>query len=156
MTLPTSANAPLRLVVAYTTYFPDTPATHVFQLESRDIWVMAAQNDSYQYCVAAPDLHDGFTTFSLQSVKTRRTVMQRPLPMWARYFGGVALVLGQQMDDAPGFVAALAGDEAAGPRYQFALGMAFAALWCELAHIPHSAETLVEIVDRARREYVEV
>ena len=90
-------------------------------------------------------------TFSRQSAKSKRTVLNRPLPRWARYAAGVILLL----DDAPGVDAVICGDEAAGVRYEHSLGVAFTALMWEMLGLSYDERALVDFTERVRREYVE-
>jgi hypothetical protein len=56
--------------------------------------------------------------------------------------------------EMPGVDVVVCGDEPAGPRYDFALGILFGALWSELNGQAVSEAELIELTDRVRREYV--
>ena len=47
------------------------------------------------------------------------------------------------------------GNEPPGPRFDYGSGMAVAALWHDLYQLDYTIDTLIDIVDRTRREYVE-
>ncbi len=47
------------------------------------------------------------------------------------------------------------GNEPPGPRFDYGSGMAVAALWHDLYQLNYTIDTLIDIVDRTRREYVE-
>jgi galactokinase len=145
---------PLRLLVAFQQAFPDHSPEWIIRAPGRDMWIAAVRAGSAQFTVAAPDL-GGRATFSLQSAKSRLTVTRRPLPRWARYPAGVTILLDQEGLDVTGLNMVFAGEEPPGPRFDYALGMAFATLWHELHQQPYTVDDLIEIVDRARREYVE-
>jgi hypothetical protein len=49
----------------------------------------------------------------------------------------------------------ICGDEPLGARYDHALGILFAALLRQVGGMPYDEQMLVEIAERARREYVE-
>ncbi len=118
------------------------------------MWVAALPNQRGEFTIVAPDL-DANTTFSLRSAKVRRTVLSRPLPDWARYPAGVTMMLAQGGLDSPGLDAIIVGEEPAGPRYHYALGMAVAALLHDLHAKPYTSDSLIAIVEQVRREYVE-
>lgn len=148
-----AADPPVHLLVAFQQAFPDQALTWLTRAPGREMWVAAARAESNQITIVAPEL-DGRTTFSLQSAKVKRTVTQRPLPRWARYPAGVTLILGQTMDIVGLNLVFMCG-EPAGPRFDYGLGMGYAALWHDVYQQPYTVDTLIEIVDRARREYVE-
>lgn len=152
--LPLHSDPPVRLLAAfYEMFSTETPAC-VVQVPGREMWAVAAVNDTREFTFFAPDL-TSHTTLSYQSAKRRCTIRNRPLPDWARYPAAVVVALGNIGFDVQGVCAVLAGDEPPGPRYAYSLGLAVAALWHHLAQQPYDAETLIEMVERARRDYVE-
>jgi galactokinase len=152
--LPLQSDPPIRLLAVFYEHFSlDNPAI-VVQAPDRDMWVVAAVNDSREVTLVAPDLN-GQTTFSYQSAKRHQTVRNRPLPGWARYPAGVVVALGNAGLDTGGVFAVIAGEEPHGPRYLYSLGLVMAALAHHLAAQPYDAQMLAEIVERARRDYVE-
>jgi len=56
--------------------------------------------------------------------------------------------------DVPGIKAAFVGEES-GPRYDYAAGVAFAALWHQISEKAIRDDALIDIVERARRDYVD-
>lgn len=148
-------NPPLRLLVAYQQLYPEQPPEHIVQAPGRDMWVAANIDDTDTFTIHVPDL-DARTTFNWRSAKFKRTVLNRPLPSWARYPAGVIFTLCAMGLDVTGVDAVLVGEEPPGPRYDYALGMAVAALWYTLHSRPYTAETLLEIIEQVRRQYVEI
>lgn len=149
-----SGNPPVMLLAAFTEAFP----THVMQFltraPGREMWVAASYSGDETVTVVAPAV-DGRATFNLQSAKIKQTITRRPLPRWARYPAGVTLLLAQDGLDLVGLNMVVMGNEPAGPRFDYGSGMALAALWHDLHQLDYTIDTLIDIVDRARREYVE-
>lgn len=154
MISPHGMNAPLRLMAAYQQAFPDQWPEMVVQAPGREMWVAAHGFGSTEFTLVAPDI-EGRAIFNLRTLRSKRTLADRPLPRWARFPGGIALALSASGAEMGGVSAVILGDEPAGPRYQHALGMAFAALWCEHLALPYTTASLVELVDRVMWEYVE-
>jgi len=150
-----ASNPPLRLLVAFHEVFPALSPEWMAQVPGRDMWVAAVLHQRDEFTLIAPDL-DGSTTFSLRSAKARRTVLNRPLPDWARYPAGVMMTLCQNGLDSTGMDTIIVGEEPAGPRYHYALGMAVAAILHELHAKPYTADSLIAIVEQVRREYIEL
>ncbi len=148
------SNPPLRLLVAFQQSFPDSLPDWVICAPGREMWIAAAAARDGEFTLVAADL-EGRATFNLQSARVKRTVTQRPLPRWARYPAGVTLLLAQAGVDVIGLRMVVMGDEPSGVRYDYALGMAFAALWHDLHSLPYTVDTLIDIVDRTRRDYVD-
>jgi hypothetical protein len=48
----------------------------------------------------------------------------------------------------------ICGDEPRGPRYEYGLGILFAALCHELNNCHYDSQTLTEVVDTVQREYL--
>ncbi|NWG18222.1 MAG: hypothetical protein HXY41_16485 [Chloroflexi bacterium] len=150
----TSGDPPVRLLVAFQQAYPEQTPERLVRAPGRDVWVAAARAASEHFTVTSPD-HEARATFSLRSARLRRTVTQRPLPRWARYPAGVILTLGSGGLDIPGLNTVVLSGEPPGPAYEFGLGMAFAALGYEIHAQPYTSDMLIDVVDRARREYVE-
>ncbi|CAG1769238.1 hypothetical protein BAC2_00164 [uncultured bacterium] len=156
MSISFSPDPPLRLVVKFQELYPNTPPPMVFQAPGRELWIAARANDREAYVLRSLDYNGAApTTFSLQSAKSRRTVLQRPLPRWARYPAGVIVQMSTSGLDLPGLDAVICGNEARGPRYEYGLGMLFAALCYEMNDQRYLADALTEVVDRVQREYME-
>ncbi len=149
-----SGDPPMRLFLAFQQSYPDAAPEWIMQAPGRDMWVAAAAQPGDQIMLALAD-DELRTTFSFRSAKLKQTVMQRPLPTWARYPAGVIVALREAGLESGGLCVVLAGDEPPGPRHDHALGVALAALWHELCGQPYSAESLLEIVEQVRRKYVE-
>lgn len=149
-----TTDPPLRLLVAFQQAYPEQPLTWIIRAPGRDMWIAAVRANSERFTIYSPDM-EGRATFTLQSAKSKRSHLQRPLPQWARYPAGVTLLLAQDGIDVMGLNMVVMGGETSGPRYDYALGMAFAALWHEIYDLPFTTDDLIEIVDRTRRDYVE-
>jgi galactokinase len=142
---------PLRLLMTFHQAFAGTQPHYVLQTPGREMWV-AASIDRNDFTIHAPDL-GARTTFSRQSAKHKRTVLNRPLPRWARYPAGVILQLGLDGLDVQGINAVVMGHET-DVRYEYALGVTFAALLYNIYQQPMEHNTLIDVVERARRDYI--
>lgn len=149
-----ATNPPVRLLAAFYELYPGRTPEVIARAPGRDMWAAALRTNDETYTVIVPDL-GGKAHFSRRSAITRRTVLNRPLPHWARFPAGVVIALSDAGFDASGFEAVLVGDEPQGPRYEYALGVTVAALWHDLLGLPYIEAGLVEFVEQARREYVE-
>ncbi|MBZ0291062.1 MAG: hypothetical protein K8L99_00695, partial [Anaerolineae bacterium] len=119
---------PMRLLLGFQQNFPNHTADWVVQVPGREMWVAASLHLQPDFTLLLADSGQR-TNFNLRSAKLKTTVLQRPLPLWARYPAGVLLALRDNgLSLNGGMQAALAGEEPVGPRYDYALGMAVAAL----------------------------
>lgn len=148
-----STNPPIRLLMKFEQLFPSNPAQMVVRAPGREMWAAVRFNGAHHVNVYSAD-SDGRASFSYQSAKRRETIHHRPLPLWARYIAGVSVLV--DVAEMPGIDAVVCGDEPAGPRYEFALGILFAAVWYEINALPFIPKDLIDITEQARREYVEV
>lgn len=146
---------PVRLLAAFSEAFPDAAPAWLTRAPGREMWVAASRAPAEEFTLAAPDIA-GKATFSLQSARLKRTVLQRPLPWWARYPAGVLLALDDFALPVVGLCMVVTGSEPPGPRFDYGVGMAVAALWHEVHQQDFTIDGLIEIVDCARRDYVEV
>jgi len=153
--LPPDASPPLRLLMATNRLLDRPQPDWVVQAPDREMWVAAViQADEAVYTLHEAD-EDALTKFDHRSAKSKRTLLKRPLPDWARYPAGVITLLGDSGVQVPGFVAVLAGDEPPGPRHAFGTGLAMAALCHELTQTPYTVAQLQTLVDRVRRLYLD-
>jgi hypothetical protein len=150
-----SGDPPMRLLLAFQQQFPEADPDWILQAPGRDMWAAARFAPEPTFTLYVADL-DGRTTFSFRSAKTRTTVFNRPLPNWARYPAGVLLLLREFGLETTGLQACLIGSEPAGPRYEYGLGVAVAALWHQVHDLPYTAGSLIDLLERVRREYVEI
>ena len=129
-----------------------TPTPHVIvQAPDRRMWAAASLNGTAHFRIYTAE-SSARTIFSYQSAKRKQTIYRQPLPRWARYIAGISVLL--DVPDMPGIDAVACGDEPAGPRYEYALGILFAALWYEINMQSCSPIQLQEIAERVRRDYV--
>jgi galactokinase len=145
------SDPPIRLLAKFEQLFPLTPPQMIVQAPGREMWAAANVNGTAHISVGNAET-DTQTSFSYQSAKIKQTTKRRPLPTWARYLAGVSVLI--DVPDMPGIDAVVCGNEAAGPRYEFALGILFGALWREVNGQTPDVNDLVELTERVRREYV--
>ncbi len=144
-------NPPLRLLTAFQDAQGTTPEWLV-EVPGRAMWLAAEPTNSHQQTVVVPDL-GGRTVFDLQSAKKMHTVRNRPLPHWARLLAGVLLSLSQQPTlTLPGAACVVVGDEPTGPRYEYSLGMAYAALWYQINEMTATESMLIELLENVQRD----
>lgn len=151
-----AANPPVRLLAAFYELYPGHSPETITRAPGRDMWAAVVRTGDETYTLHVPDM-GGKAHFSRRSALSRKTVLNRPLPNWARFPAGVAITLAEAGLDAPGFgfEAVIVGDEPHGPRYDYALGVVIAALWHDLLGLAYIEAGLTEFVEYARREYVE-
>ncbi len=117
------------------------------------MWVAAIPAPHHVFTLILAD-NELKTSFSIRSARQKSTVMQRPLPTWARYPAGVLVALHDAGLDTAGLLAVLGGSEPAGPRYDHALGMVIAALTHELCGQNYDNESLLDLLEQVRRDYI--
>jgi hypothetical protein len=152
MTLP--PNPPLRLLATFQLTYPSQRANWIIVAPDRDMWVGASIYDSGQFSVTVPDLEDS-TVFRVKSARIKRTVDNTSLPSWVHYLAGVAVILSNAGMTCPGADMVLAGEEPPGPRYEYSMGMAFAALWYQYNAKPFNQSILIEVMEHIRHDYVD-
>ncbi len=144
---------PLRLLAAFQQAYPHLSPDYLIQAPGREMWVAAAPGSDSTFNIHAPDM-DGRTAFSWRTAKFKRTTLNRPLPHWARYPAGVIVMLCAGELDTDGINAVIIGEEPSGPRYEFGMGMAFAALLHEIHQHAYDPALILEIVEQVRRDYI--
>ncbi len=150
-----TGDPPMRLLLAFQQLCAAPRAPDwVIQAPGREMWAAAALHPGHEFTVAAPDL-DARVTFSYRSARSHLSVLNRPLPRWARYAAGALLDLRAAGLESGGLLAVVAGTEPPGPRYEHAVGIAMAALVCDSLGRVCAANDLVELAERVRRDYVE-
>jgi hypothetical protein len=141
-------NPPLRLLAEFQRLYDKAPQV-IADVDGRVMWVGADFNQSHQFVVHVPDLN-AQTTFDSRSIRQQKTALGRPLPKWARYLASVTLALGEDNVLLSGGIFVIVGDEPQGPRYEHALGMAFASVWLEHYQLERSAKYLLDLVERQK------
>jgi len=144
-------NPPLRLLGDFQGERGKSPDWLV-QLEERRMWV-AADVVGHNYTFILPDMN-GRITFDRRSAKLKRTTRNRPIPSWAFYLSGVTCELARTDLELDGAVVVIAGDEPPGPRYEHALGMAFAALWYDVNQHPYTTADLISLMENIQKDYL--
>ncbi len=151
--LPPDANPPIRLLMAASQRFQRPQPNWIVQAPGREMWIAAVLREDYDFFIAAED-YNADTSFSHRSAKVNLTIRNRPLPKWARYPAGVLVTLGDAGVLSQGFDAVVLGDEPQGPRYEYAMGLAFAAFGYALADQPATEAMLGDVVEGVRRDYL--
>lgn len=153
MTLSEAHDPPIRLLMAFHERLPMLEPDVLFQVPDHHLWLAAAFTPSERYTLTAFDLQpDVSVTFTRQSALARRTVLNRPLPRWARWPAGMIVLLGEPA--LPPMTGIIAGDEPPGPRYEYAIALLFAALWHEWQREPYLPGTLTDLAERVRRDFI--
>jgi galactokinase len=145
-------NPPVMLLAHFSASYPGLSISWMLPAPERTVWVAGALAHGDSFTIVAPDL-DSRAVFDLISARHKNTLRARPLPRWARYPAAVALQLEQRGLNLCGANMVVMGTEPSGPRYEHAIGMAFAAFWHEVYGMPCDAPSLVDLVDQAQREY---
>jgi len=144
-------NPPLRLLTAFQDAQGTTPDVLV-EVPGRAMWLAAQPSENHRQTLTVPDL-EGSTIFDLQSAKQLRTIRNRPLPKWARFPARVLRSLAAQPTMTfPGMACVVVGDEPTGPRYEYSLGMAYAALWYQLNEMTVNEPMLIELLEHVQRD----
>lgn len=143
------SNPPLRLLAAFQQEFNKTP-DWLIDVKGREMWVAAEIRGGFPYTVIVPDMGVRIR-FDRSSAKRKRTLSKRLLPAWARYLASSVALLARKGLEMPGATIVIAGDEPLGPRYDYSLGLAFAALWYEFNQIEYTSETLIDIMEEVQK-----
>ncbi|MGB7337394.1 MAG: hypothetical protein WBC91_00765 [Phototrophicaceae bacterium] len=146
-------NPPLRLLAAFQKEAHKEPQ-HIVQIDERQMWVAAEVTGGFPYTIIVPDM-DVRTTFDRRSAKLKKTLRNRPLPQWAYYMAGAVAILDRDGFDMAGATLVIAGDEPAGPRYHHALGIAFVAFWYQINDKPYTSQTLIDLMEKVRHNYIQ-
>lgn len=147
-------NPPLRLLASFQETFPSQRANWILSVPGRDMWIAASIYENGKYSVSLPDI-DGKTAFSVRSARLKQTYNNRPIPSWSRYLAGVAVLLSDADLTLPGADIVIAGEEPAGPRYEYSVGMAFAAMWYQFNSMNYNHAILLDLMEQVRRDYVD-
>lgn len=152
--LPPAKNPPLRLLAQFNRTFTEHLLEGVYEAPDRQMWIALAcippVAREHHYSLASVD-ESGKATFSIFSARHQQTVLKRPLPRWIRV-AAKALVITHELGlEVSGFVGMVAGDEPEGPRYDYALGILFAALAFDFCGLAYSQQQITEIADAASR-----
>ncbi|NWF69942.1 MAG: hypothetical protein HXY40_12725 [Chloroflexi bacterium] len=147
-------NPPVRLLSLFGQAFPQLSPERVIKTPGRELWVAAAAATHDTVTIYATEL-GARTYFTVRSARRKSNPRGRPLPAWARYIAGVSLALDEMGMAISGQYIALAGNEPPGPRYDYALGMAYAALVYHLNEQLCTDSALLDLVERVRRDYID-
>jgi galactokinase len=143
----------VHLLAGFARFHPDVTPEMILQAPGRALWAAVARRADETFSIGTVEfeLH---TRFSYQSAKQRQTLLRRPLPSWARYAGGILVLMSQHKLDMVGFDMVVAGNERDVARYEYAVGLAFAAVYYTLSGTPFTEAALVDLAERTRREYI--
>lgn len=150
----TTENPPVRLLTLFNQVFPQLSPERVIKTPGREMWVASTNTPNDIMTVYIKEIN-ARTHFTSRSARRKETARSRPLPAWARIIAGTAILLEDQGMDLSGMNVAIAGNEPQGARYNYALGMAFAALCYNVSQQFCTDNMLIELVERVRREYIE-
>lgn len=150
--MPLLSDPPIRLLAKFQELFPESTPQLILKAPGREMWAAANFNGKTEISVWSAEI-TGRTTFTYQSAKQKQTVQRRPLPRWARYLAGASVYV--DVPEMPGVDVVVGGNETLGPRYEYALGILFAAFWCDINGQEISEAQLRDLTERVRREYVE-
>lgn len=145
-------NPPLRLLTAFQNDMQKEPS-HVYKIDGREIWIAAELLPHESYTIVVPD-RQWRIRFDRSSAKRQRSLTHRPLPQWAQLIAGSLGILERAGLKIQGAHVVLSGDEPAGPRFDYALAMAFVALWHEVNDKLYTTQNLIDFVDEIQREYI--
>lgn len=138
-------NLPLRLFAEFQAQVGTQPDWTI-SVEGREMWGMAISGTDGVFKVFAPDV-GGRVVFDSRSARQGRTLTRRPLPSWSHYVVGAYLALLEEAVPPTGGQFVIVGDEPAGPRYDHALGMAFASLCDIMNGKTRSLRQLLELLE---------
>jgi hypothetical protein len=147
-------NPPLRLLAAFQHEVKKEPG-HVYKIDGREMWVAAELLGGEAYTIVVPD-RQWRIRFDRSSVKRKRSHSNRPLPQWAKYMAGSLGSLERAGLKIQGAHIVMSGDEPAGPRFEYALGMAFLALWHEVNEKLYTTQNLLDLMDEVQHDYIDV
>lgn len=145
-------NPPIRLLATYHELTPQPPQW-LLQTPGREMWLVGHPGTAPAYMLVVPDL-DARVTFDIRSARNHETTLNRPLPRWARYSAGVAIAMADAGWVLPGVEVVIAGDEPQGPRYEYAIGMTFAALWYEFNQQAYDGKMLLDLLEWVQKHYI--
>ncbi len=154
MIFSTQSDPPVHLLAGFARFLPDKTPELVLQAPGRALWAAVSRRTDDYFSMASLEF-DSRAVFSYQSAKVRRTLMRRPLPSWVRYGAGMLVLLSNHGLDVGGFDAVVAGSESDEVRYEYSVGLAFAAIHHTLSGTAYTEDKLVDLAERVRREYVQ-
>lgn len=153
--LSTQTDPPVHLLAGFSRFHPHATPELVLQAPGRALWAAVARGQDAEFSVAAVEL-DAHTRFTYQSAKQRQNLLRRPLPSWARYASGMLVWMCNHGLDVPGFDIVVVGNERNDARYEYAIGLAFAAVYYTFGGRSFTEAGLVDLAEHVRREYVQV
>lgn len=148
---PNDLNPPLRLLVAFETLIQQPPEL-LMGVKGRDVWLAGVWGNHERWQVYVPDW-EAQVIFSAASIAKRQNAAGRPLPLWARPLIAAWQMLGEAHQlPVEGARFVIVADEPPGPRYEFSVGLAFAAACYERAsgQVPPTS-ALIDAVERRLR-----
>ncbi len=143
-------DTPLHLLSTFQTYFPGQKPTHTVQAAGYEAWAAGLQTDDARFTLACAE-RGARVTFTWQSARRGESVNHRPLPAWAQLPAAVLVKLCADGLDVSGLHVALLGERTASPRFEYGLAAALAALLHTLHNRPYTADSLLKVIDAAKR-----
>jgi hypothetical protein len=148
--LTVETDVPLHLLSTFQTYFPGKRPTHTVQAVGYEAWAAGLPTDDARFTLACAEL-GGRAAFTWQSARRGEGVNHRPLPQWAQLPARVMVKLCAEGLDVPGLSVALMGERPNTPRFEYGLAVAVAALLHALHDRPYTPDSLVKLIDAAKR-----
>ena len=123
----------------------------------RSTWIAFRKSASLDYTILALDLAEE-TTFSLATLRKKKTSAGSPIPEWGLYPAGVAWSLAKERFEIPPMEAVIASDvpRGAGLSSSASVEMAFGVAWEQLGGWSVPSMRLALLGQRAENEYVGV
>ncbi len=143
-------DTPLLLLSTFQNFFPGQKPTHTLQAPGYETWAAAALTNDARLTVACAEV-GGRAAFTWQTARRGETITHRPLPIWAQLPAAVLVKLCAEGLDVPGVNVALLGERATSPRFAYGLAAAVAALLHTLHERPYTADSIVKLIDAAKR-----
>jgi hypothetical protein len=144
---------PVRLLALYQQICSADMPDLVVAVPGRAIWAAVHFTGTTFFKVIDAD-GARHTRFDVRSSRHKRTLLRRPIPDWARYAAGVTALASVRF--LPGAEILVCSDETSGPRRDHSLGMLITALWNEVNDLPTDEDTLFQMAERTRRDYIEL
>lgn len=143
-------DTPLLLLSTFQNFFPGKKPTHTVQALGYETWAAGLLTDDARLTLACGEV-GGRAAFTWQTARRGETLNHRPLPVWAQLPAAVLVKLCAEGLDVPGLNIALVGERPTSPRFSYGLAAAVATLLHSLHERPYTAESLVKLIDSAKR-----
>lgn len=144
-------DTPLLLLSTFENFFPAQKPLHAIQAPGYETWAAGALTTDSRLTLACAEM-GGRAIFTWQSARRGETFNHRPLPIWAQLPAAVLVKLCADGLDVPGVNIALMGERPNTPRFTYGLAAATAAFVHTLHDRPYTADSLLKLIDAAKRD----